>query len=347
MNQETVGGPHRRSKRGIGSAEIAGLISEEKISCCKSGRNASDYLVNLLGTGSLPDGLLKKPLQLLQSESGKETVEDISKPLVIDLFVGSFGWTNGFLSEGWRSIAFDLEHESYHGRVPEGAVKVLADVLDLNGAMFRNAAALVCSPPCQEFSYMAMPWSRAKAIAAEYRSGKRDVKKLTALFDACFRIQREAIEAAGHFIPMVVENVRGAQPWVGKARWNFGSYYLWGDVPALMPITMSRRMKSKISCSPRNFSDRVASTPEEAHARRTDKGNCARFTSRDCGIENGVKGFTPNGEPLGKNMLARKHGSKSNARKAASAQIARIPFVLASWIARVYKPKTTHEPNHL
>ena len=84
---------------------------------------------------------------------------------------------------------------------------------------------------------MAMPWSRAKAIAAEYRSGVRDVKKLTALFDACFRIQREAIEAAGHFIPLVVENVRGACPWVGRSRWNFGSYHLWGDVPALMPMT--------------------------------------------------------------------------------------------------------------
>jgi len=38
----------------------------------------------------------------------------------------------------------------------------------------------------------------------------------------------------------VVENVRGAEPWVGRAKWRFGSYYLWGDVPALMPKTLSR-----------------------------------------------------------------------------------------------------------
>src|ERR1035441_6124164 len=57
------------------------------------------------------------------------------------------------------------------------------------------------------------------------------------LFKACFRIQREASEAAGHYIPMVVENVRGAQKWVGQARWHYGSFYLWGDVPALMPST--------------------------------------------------------------------------------------------------------------
>ena len=45
------------------------------------------------------------------------------------------------------------------------------------------------------------------------------------------------MEAAGHFIPLVVENVCGAQKWVGKARWHYGSFYLWGDVPALMPMT--------------------------------------------------------------------------------------------------------------
>lgn len=55
-----------------------------------------------------------------------------------------------------------------------------------------------------------------------------------------------------------------------------------------------------------------------AEGRRTDVGNGVRFTSRDCGIENGVKQFS--------------------ARKAASAIIAKIPFELASHIARVLKP---------
>ena len=35
----------------------------------------------------------------------------------------------------------------------------------------------------------------------------------------------------------MVENVRGAQKWVGAARWTFGAFALWGRyVPALMPI---------------------------------------------------------------------------------------------------------------
>jgi site-specific DNA-cytosine methylase len=161
----------------------------------------------------------------------------VSKPLAIDLFCGLGGWTEGLLAEGYRVIGYDIEAHDYGDGKRYPAELVLQDVLTIHGSQFKDAALIVASPPCQEYSYMAMPWSRAKAIAAEYRSGKRDVKNLTALFDACFRIQREAIEAAGHFIPLVVENVRGAQPWVGKAKWNFGSYYLWGDVPALMPIT--------------------------------------------------------------------------------------------------------------
>jgi len=63
------------------------------------------------------------------------------------------------------------------------------------------------------------------------------------LFESCFRIQKEACEAAGRHIPMVVENVRGAQKWVGRARWNFGSFYLWGDVPALMPMNCEARLE--------------------------------------------------------------------------------------------------------
>ena len=51
----------------------------------------------------------------------------------------------------------------------------------------------------------------------------------------------------------------------------------------------------------------------------------ARFTSRDCGME-GIK------------QGGKMYSSKSPARKAASAQIAMIPFELARWIARVYKP---------
>jgi hypothetical protein len=207
---------------------------------------------------------------------------------------------------------------------------------------------------------MAMPWSRAKQIARALRGedefpepyrGSRTIAELNAIFDACFRLQREASEAAGRYIPMVVENVRGAEPWVGRAAWNYGSFYLWGDLPALMPPIA--RDATKV---PSFRFDGTGKSFQSESVRRTDPGKGARFTSRDCGVEGrkrpGIK-FSEEGFNC---TLAReiaptlKRGAVklsaedrrqylSSARKAASAKIAKIPFALSSHIARVYKPK--------
>ena len=55
-------------------------------------------------------------------------------------------------------------------RAPEGqraGALVLQDVLTLDGAQFRDAACIVASPPCQEYSYMAMPWKIGRASCRE------------------------------------------------------------------------------------------------------------------------------------------------------------------------------------
>lgn len=276
------------------------------------------------------------------------------KPLMIDLYCGLGGWASGGIAEGYDVIGFDIERHQYwmpevdatpdggKGTRPvekrgwtqgcavslgmEGALAkprtrlveypaqlVLQDILTIHGKQFKDAALIVASPPCQEYSYMAMPWSRGKAIAAEYRSGARDVKQLTALFDACFRIQREAIEAAGHFIPLVVENVRGAIPWVGRSRWNFGSFHLWGDVPALMPMT-----HKGIPHKPAGH----WTNPEENGTKGMGCGSVSWHQGKGQRHPNDPRNFR----------------SKSSARKAASAAIAKIPFELSRHIARVYKP---------
>ncbi len=169
-----------------------------------------------------------------------------NRPLAIDLFAGLGGWSAGLIAAGFRVVGYDIEDmfAVVGEEKPEHFELVLRDVLTIHGSEFAEADLIVCSPPCQEFSYMAMPWTRAKQIARGLRGsddfpegykGSRTLAELTALFDACFRIQREASEAAGRHIPMVIENVKGAQPWVGRAKWSFGSYFIWGDVPALMP----------------------------------------------------------------------------------------------------------------
>jgi len=158
----------------------------------------------------------------------------MGKPLAIDICCGLGGWTDGLLAEGWDVIGFDIGNHQYGEHRYRGQL-VIQDVLTLHGSQFRDAALIVASPPCQFFSYCAMPWSRAKALAREVEADIERLEKELALFKACFRIQREASDAAGHHIPMVVENVCGAQRWVGRARWNCGSMFLWGDTPALMP----------------------------------------------------------------------------------------------------------------
>lgn len=274
-----------------------------------------------------------------------------TEPLAIDLCCGLGGWTEGLLAEGYRVRGYDIEAHEYDGeKYP--AELVLQSILDLNGADCAEAALIVASPPCQEYSYMAMPWSRAKAKAAAIRADTTgaELERLSALFNACFRIQREASQAKGEHIPMVVENVRGAQPWVGRAAYNFGRYYLWGDIPILMPTAR-----------------RAVKVPTLDGGRRTDQGKGARFTSRDCGDEGrknpgfrfdgsgrsfqtesverhvaeGRKGA--GGSWVGQGYQPHQHGrntsSGSKKRKAASAKIAKIPIALSRYIAAHYRPE--------
>lgn len=208
--------------------------------------------------------------------------------LCIDLYCGLGGWADGFLAEGWDIVGFDIERHDYGTGVYPGQC-VLQDVLTLHGSQFRHVQGIVASPPCQAYSYRAMPWKRAKTLPPPSNE----------LFDACFRIQREASEAAGRHIPMIVENVRGAQPWVGRAVWHFGSFYLWGDVPALMPI-------------------QTASVERGCKVGKDWFGGYGSGFGWDC-------------SPM------RRNNSKSLARKAASAMIAKVPFSLSRHVAATWK----------
>lgn len=258
------------------------------------------------------------------------------KPLCIDLFCGLGGWTEGFLAEGYEVVGFDIEQHAY-GAERYPAHLVLQDVLTIHGSQFKDAAIIVASSPCQAYSYMAMPWTRAKQIAKGLRGegdfpegydGYRTIEELNALFEAPKRIQREAIEAAGRFIPMIQENVRGAIPWVGRSAWNFGSYHLWGDVPALMPLARGGVKVPGLAHGTFPPGGLAQGAIERGRVNRPDH-------TQVIDPERGTKGYAAR---LGDSQISRKHGSKSKARKAASARIAKIPFPLASHIARVYRP---------
>lgn len=224
------------------------------------------------------------------------------KPLAIDIFCGLGGWAEGFLAEGWRVVGFDNEWKPYPGEF------VMQDVMTLDGTQFKDAEIIVASPPCQAYSYRAMPWKRAKALPPPDDT----------LFNRCFEIQREASEAAGRYIPLIVENVKGAQKWVGRARWHYGSYYLWGDVPALMPPTLNRRSQKNNGGSWFNV----------AH-------NTTSGVNRNpvTGVKHGHNWWAD------RNGLTRSTSSKSAQRRESTAMVAKIPFPLARHIARVFKPR--------
>jgi hypothetical protein len=252
------------------------------------------------------------------------------KPLCVDLFTGLHGWAQGFLAEGYMVIGVDLHDMCSDLGLPrpDGDLHiVLQDVLTLHGSQFRGATVIVASPPCQRYSYMAMPWRRAKTEAAWQRwfrdSGSpfADPFTLNDLYDACFRIQREASQSAGRHIPMIVENVNGAQPWVGSAAWHYGSYYLWGDVPAMMPATKAT--------NPNGRKIALYSDP------RRNGGKAVHMTGpreNFAGIKQGGSGAAW----FDKALDERRRGAS---RRAAAAEIAKIPLDLARWIAMVYHPR--------
>ena len=268
------------------------------------------------------------------------------KPLCIEIYAGLGGWSDEFIAEGWTCMGFDIERHVYGGAKYPGQL-VLMDALTIHGSMFKNADCLVMSPPCQQYSWLAMPWSRskdpnnskaAKALRAKWEAEGPDNR----LFDACFRIQREAIYARRLelkccqldyqqrgcprcHIPLIVENVRGAQEWVGRAPWNYGSFYLWGDVPALMP----KRMPGDFNKIPPAVNDAI----------RNGKSP-ARWTNPAEHYFGGIEGTKVGGDWFSDPACHSAHGSRSNARKAASAMIAKIPLPLSTHIARVYWPQS-------
>lgn len=256
-------------------------------------------------------------------------------------------------------IGFDIERHEYGEHRYPGTL-VIQDVLTLHGVQFKDAALIVASPPCQEYSYMAMPWKKAKELARQYRSGERDVKDLTACFDAAVRIGRES------GVPTVIENVRGAIPWVGRSRWNFGSYHLWGDVPALMPMTLKLPAKVpgfRFDGRGKSFQTASVEGVKVPGLNWSSPDKAKRGCFRDSAIKNnGGSWFAVSHNNVAhsrgdeiklggswfhgyrKGQGPRNHGSRSTKRKMASAMIAKIPMPLARHIARTYFPAATPIP---
>lgn len=136
--------------------------------------------------------------------------------LAIDLCCGLGGWARGLMAAGFEVIGFDIEpRPTYPGTM------VVQDVRTIDGRRFRGVDLIVASPPCTEFSRLDIPQTRKTANPNPDMS----------IVEACCRIAGEALA------PFVMENVRGAKKFIPGCRARWGSCYLWGDVPLLVPET--------------------------------------------------------------------------------------------------------------
>lgn len=200
-----------------------------------------------------------------------------------------------------------------------------------------------------------------------------------------------------------MENVRGAQPWVGRSAWNYGSFHLWGDVPALMPINLKRRREGEKG-DPRGYQSNGGSwfgismsdvrndntkgvigqregvkdgektvshinkRDGHGHTRhltnqaehdavnrqhgnapgswfaRGEDGKTKQDRFREQPVNADEEGTKIGGDWFRDPACHSAHASRSNARKAASAMIAKIPLPLSTHIARVYWPTGLPRP---
>jgi hypothetical protein len=140
------------------------------------------------------------------------------QPILLDLFCGRGGWSQAFHREGWRCIGIDREN---HGYPFELHLATLPQ--DDESVQMFMPNWIVASPPCEEFARHHLPWIAGPAP---------DTSLLLWSVSLASRLAT----------PMTVECSRFAS-WHVPGGTRCGSYYLWGNLPALLPTPPRRKSK--------------------------------------------------------------------------------------------------------
>lgn len=144
-------------------------------------------------------------------------------PRLLDLFCGRCGIAKVFAERGWDCVAVDLVEPSNIEELPRNIEFYQADVLGISHWWIqqRNFDFAWASSPCEQFSVHGMKHFHPNPPHPE-------------LGLKLFNHTKQILELSG--LPYVMENVRSAQQFVGKAVHHCRPFYLWGNaVPLLMP----------------------------------------------------------------------------------------------------------------
>ena len=126
---------------------------------------------------------------------------------ILDLCSGTGGWLAPWRAAGFETLSLDID--------PRFGCDLTMDVRNLRPEDLPwRPDVIFASPPCQEFSRHDQPWTR------RLNPPPPDLS----LVEACQRI--------GQLAPVfILENVRGAIPFLGPHRWRWGPFFLWGRFP--------------------------------------------------------------------------------------------------------------------
>ena len=134
-----------------------------------------------------------------------------TKLRLLDLFAGRLGWSKAFLERGWEVVAYDLTLPSIE--IPAGVDYRLQDILTLTPADVQGFDFICASSPCEQFSVHGMRCFHKNPPYPE-------------LGIKLFNHTRWLCEQSG--TPYLMENVRSAENFVGRATAHCGPFYMWG-----------------------------------------------------------------------------------------------------------------------
>lgn len=142
---------------------------------------------------------------------------------MLDLCCGRLGWAKAFLARGWECTGVDMVAPP---EIPAGFTFKLDNILNYQPHHLRHFDFVCVSTPCEQFSLHGQKHFHPNPPYPE-------------LGIELFNHARGICEASG--IPYVMENVRAAQQFVGRAVNHAGSFHLWGNaVPALLPMGITK-----------------------------------------------------------------------------------------------------------